>query len=339
MCRGRRVVTGYVWAGALAVIAALIGCGGMGREEIPPAFGPGKSMDAGGVVIEIVNEPGKDREEEGSGGVEPDTADGGIGGPDMGRGGTAGTFNREEQGNDGDWKEYDHGATEDAGGRALPDPAQVYPGEILNKEEAEETGVDGFFTCSAISDQVFSRMYGNSYKEDCTVPREDLRYLRILHYDFSGNIRVGELVCSRSVSRDLLYIFRELYEAEYPIEKVVLIDDYGGDDDLSSQDNNTSCFNYRTVAGSGALSLHGLGVAVDINPLYNPYITWNAQGEAVCAPSNGAAYMDRSMDFPYKIDENDLCCRLFTQAGFTWGGNWEGHRDYMHFSRSSKPET
>lgn len=326
-------MTRCVCAAALAA-AALMGCKGKGREEISSAPGlrAGEMADAGGIVIEIVNEPGKDREEERTGGTDkPDMSGSIAAGPYEADGGAAARFGGSERDAGEDWED-------DAGG-GLPDPGQVYPGEILEKEAVEAAGADGFFTSSAISDQVFSRMYGNSYKADCTVPREDLRYLRILHYDFSGNIRVGELVCNKSVSRDMTDIFRKLYEEEYPIEKVVLIDDYGGDDDLSSQDNNTSCFNYRTVAGSGALSLHGLGVAVDINPLYNPYITWNAQGEAVCAPSNGAAYMDRSADFPYKIDENDLCCRLFTQAGFTWGGNWEGHRDYMHFSRGFKPET
>ena len=218
------------------------------------------------------------------------------------------------------------------------DPALVYPGEILEEKGVRHAGEERFFTISPIDDYIFGRMDGNSYREGCPVAREDLRYLLILHYDLSGNIRVGELVCHKSVSEDMRRIFRELYEARYPIEKVALIDDYGGDDDWSSRDNNTSCFNYRTVAGSNKLSLHGLGVAIDVNPLYNPYITWNEQGEIRCAPRQGAAYMDRSVDFPCKIDEDDLCCRLFTQAGFTWGGAWEGRRDYMHLSRGYRPE-
>lgn len=208
----------------------------------------------------------------------------------------------------------------------------------MEEEDVKLAGEEGFFAINPIDDYIFGRMDGSSYREGCPVAREDLRYLLILHYDFSGNIRVGELVCHKSVSEDMKRIFLELYKAEYPIEKVVLVDDYGGDDDWSSRDNNTSCFNYRTVAGSNKLSLHGLGVAIDVNPLYNPYITWNEQGEIQCAPQQGAAYMDRSLVFPYKIDEDDLCCRLFIQAGFTWGGSWEGCRDYMHFSQGYRPE-
>lgn len=217
-------------------------------------------------------------------------------------------------------------------------PAHVYPGEALDEEEVFAVGVDEFFTMSAVDGSLLSRMYGNSYKSECPVPRTELRYLRLLHWDFYGNIRVGEMVCHQSISEDLMRIFRQLYDAGYPIEKMVLVDDYSADDDLSSADNNTSCFNYRTVSGGSQMSLHARGVAVDVNPLYNPYVTRNAQGEVRCAPSNGIAYIDRTKDFPYKIDENDLCYKLFTEAGFTWGGSWSGNPDYMHFSRTSARE-
>ncbi len=217
----------------------------------------------------------------------------------------------------------------------VPKFSDVSAGSILTGEQIAREGEDSFFRQSKITDSVFSRIYGNSYGEDCTTPREDLRYLRLLHYDFDGNIRVGELICNKSVSDDMLRIFRELYKAEYPVEKVLLVDDYGADDELSSSDNNTSCFNYRTVAGTSALSRHAAGVAIDINPLYNPYVTQEGQK---CSPANGSSYMDRSKDFAYKIDENDLCYRLFTEAGFVWGGEWS-QPDYMHFSRDAQPES
>ena len=43
--------------------------------------------------------------------------------------------------------------------------------------------------------------------------------------------------------------------------------------------------------------------------------------------------MDREQDFPYKIDENDLCCRLFKEHGFSWGGDWNSVKDYQHFEK------
>lgn len=205
-------------------------------------------------------------------------------------------------------------------------------GSCLAPGEVETAGAEHFFCQEAISDEIWRRMDGSSYRPGCPVAVEDLRYLRVLHYDYDGKIRVGELVANKSISDDLLSIFRRLFDARYPIEKMILIDEYGGDDELSSSDNNTSCFNYRMVAGTQKLSRHALGTAIDVNPVNNPYVTTNEEGAVICMPSNGSAYMDRSESFDHKIDEDDLCFRLFSEYGFTWGGSWY-EPDYMHFTR------
>jgi hypothetical protein len=38
-------------------------------------------------------------------------------------------------------------------------------------------------------------------------------------------------------------IFKKLYENNYPIEKIRLVDEYDADDEKSMRDNNSSCFN------------------------------------------------------------------------------------------------
>ena len=231
---------------------------------------------------------------------------------------------------------------EETAGSAAPSysAADFGPGDRVSGEALSQIGTDAFFTQEEISDAVFARMYGNSYKADCIIPRSELRYIRVLYYDFNGDRRVGELVSSRQISQDLVEIFRELYRNRYPIEKIRLVDDYGADDDRSSSDNNTSCFNYRTVAGRSSLSLHARGLAIDINPLYNPYVRYDEDGTALeVMPAGGSDYVDRSRTFSYKIDETDLCYRLFTERGFTWGGSWTSEPDYMHFSRGADPDT
>lgn len=212
-------------------------------------------------------------------------------------------------------------------------------GAILSVSEIQSLGTDTFFYQTSIGEGLYQRMKGRSYKSGCPVALEELRYLRVLHWGYQDEIRVGELVCSQSISEDLLAIFRKLYDAHYPIEKMRLIDDYDGDDDWSSSDNNTSCFNYRNVAGTESLSRHAFGIAIDINPVQNPYVVTDQEGTVTCAPANGSRYADRSQSFPHKIEEGDLCCRLFTEAGFTWGGSWQDGPDYMHFSKGSTPET
>ena len=191
---------------------------------------------------------------------------------------------------------------------------------------------DDAFYAIPIPDEIFAKMQGKSYKDDCTIPRDDLRYIHVLHKNIEGETLEGEMVCSTLIAEDLLEIFRELYEQSYPIEKMRLIDEYDANDELSMTDNNSSCFNYRTISHTNKISKHGLGVAVDINTLYNPY-TKVVDGERIIEPTAGAPYLDRDADFPYKIERGDLCYNLFIAHGFEWGGDWPDRKDYQHFEK------
>ena len=186
------------------------------------------------------------------------------------------------------------------------------------------------FQVSEIDAEIFSRIDGKSYKKDCPLPLSELRYLRLLHKDFNGNTAVGEMICNVEIAAALIDIFQKLYAKNYPIEKIRLIDVYDADDELSMRDNNSSCFNFRYVSHTNRISLHGYGLAVDINPLYNPYIK-TVDGKKIIAPDNSAAYEDRTKDFPHKITADDICVKLFAQHGFGWGGSWDDEKDYQHF--------
>ena len=189
------------------------------------------------------------------------------------------------------------------------------------------------FAAEEISDEVFERMRGKSYPEDCPVELSELRYLRLSYKDIDGNSHEGEMVCNASIADKLVEIFRTLYENDYPIEHMSLVDDYDADDETSMSANNTSCFNFRYISGTKKISKHGEGLAVDINPRYNPYVK-EKDGSIHVEPVSGAAYTDRALEFDYKIDENDLAYKLFTEAGFTWGGSWKSVKDYQHFEYS-----
>ena len=189
------------------------------------------------------------------------------------------------------------------------------------------------FTIDTISDAVFQRMEGKSFKRDCTVKRSELRYLRLSHYDAEGKEHIGELVCNKMIASDLKEIFQELYKRHYPIQRMQLVDDYDADDEQSMRANNTSCFNFRRIAGSTKLSKHSQGLAIDINPLYNPYVKRQANGTLIVQPANATCYADRRKAIPYKIERDDLCYRLFIKHGFKWGGAWTRQQDYQHFER------
>ena len=148
-------------------------------------------------------------------------------------------------------------------------------------------------------------MYGQQVKLDT---------LKVQYVDFQGQQQQGVLICNTKISKDLQEIFAELYRQKYPIERILPISEYDNDDERSMRANNTSCYCYHVVEGSSKLSKHAQGMAIDINPLYNPCV-------------------NRSKSFKYKITSQDLCYRLIVQHGFRWGGNWRSLKDYQHFEK------
>lgn len=201
---------------------------------------------------------------------------------------------------------------------------------ILDINEVEDTAMDTYFYYEEISENIFNRIKGISYGEDCTVPLDDLRYVRVLHYGFDEKTHIGELIVNKAIVKDIVEIFKELYEAKYPIERMVLVDEYNADDNTSMAANNTSSFNYRPVPGASHLSKHALGLAIDINPLYNPYVQFN-DDKTIILPVEGTKYADRNRNNPYYIKENDVLFKAFTKRGFNWGGFWKTEPDYQHF--------
>lgn len=207
-------------------------------------------------------------------------------------------------------------------------------GDLAISGMVSEELTDRLFYSTKINEDIFSKINGISYTKNDYVDIEDLCYLKMLYYGIDGNTYVGEMIVNQKIADTVLEIFQTLYENQYPIERMVLVDNYQANDESSMSDNNTSSFNYRPIAGSSKLSKHSYGLAIDINPKYNPCVKTAADGSTLCQPANGADYIDRSKDFTYKIDTNDLAYQLFTAAGFIWGGNWNSLKDYQHFEMS-----
>ncbi len=233
-----------------------------------------------------------------------------------------------------------HDSTSDAAGSDsvgnVDDTAKpVKESDTMEQHPERITYEEGFYY-EPLTDEVKERITGISYPENgCTVPYEDLNYVGLKYIDFKGQEQTGELICNKAIAQDMVEIFHELYRNEYRLESVHLIDEYDGDDTASMVENNTSCFNYRVVDGTASLSKHAYGLAIDVNPYYNPYVVFgrNSDGSDYISPPGSEIYADRSQSFAYKIDENDLCYRLFTEHGFTWGGNWNSTKDYQHFQK------
>jgi hypothetical protein len=126
-------------------------------------------------------------------------------------------------------------------------------------------------------------------------------------------------------------VFRALFEARFPIRRMRPAYEYGGSDDASMADDNTSAFNCRAVTGGTGFSEHSYGHAIDINTVENPYI----YGERVLPPA-GAPYVDRSDERPGMILADGPVVAAFTALGWGWGGSWQRVKDYQHFSRTGR---
>ena len=182
------------------------------------------------------------------------------------------------------------------------------------------------FQWSEVPGEIEERMLGASLPEEEREALTSLAYVQVTYWDYEGRTQSGELVVHRDLAQEVADIFEELYEEGFPIASVRLIDEYGGQDELSMEANNTSAFCYRKIAGSSRLSNHALGRAIDINPLYNPAV---AAGSI--QPAVGAPYANDRDASPYCIAEGDLCHEVMTRHGFSWGGAWRSKKDYQHF--------
>jgi hypothetical protein len=154
-----------------------------------------------------------------------------------------------------------------------------------------------------------------------------LRTVRLSHWRFDGRAQLGRLVVHRRVVRDVVAVFRRLYAVRFPIRRMVPVSRFRGSDDASMAADNTSGFNCRFVSGTSRWSMHAYGLAVDVNPVENPYVS----GARVRPPA-GRLYLDRARARPGMAVEGGALVRAFAAVGWRWGGHWRGSADYQHFS-------
>ena len=216
-------------------------------------------------------------------------------------------------------------------------------GAIVEKATIDAQNLDVYFTSSELTEAQKEAMNGKSYIENPDISYDDLRYIKVLHYNFRHQIQVGELVVNQAIAEDCRQIFMELFQEEYEINSMYLIDRYyekdqvrnGEQVDISSiNDDNTSAFHYRKIAGTEVLSNHAYGMAIDINPLENPYVKEADLQQTVASPyKDYNSYKDRTAQRAHMISKDDACYRIFKAYGFQWGGEWNGNKDYQHFEK------
>ncbi len=171
-----------------------------------------------------------------------------------------------------------------------------------------------------------------SWHLGCPVALDDLRVLTVDHWGFDRTVHVGRLVVHRDHAVALVGVFRELFAQRFAIERMEPVDAYGSDDHRSMAANNTSAFNCREVAGRpGVWSQHAYGLAIDLNPVQNPYVD-----RGWVSPPAGRAFANRTRRVPGLVIDDGPVVRAFAHAGWRWGGHWRMPRDYQHFSANGR---
>ena len=205
-----------------------------------------------------------------------------------------------------------------------PQQAQVE----VNEPAAQEVFAQSF-EYYPIDKEIENRIKGISWKQNNNVELEDLSYVKVTYWGFDEKPHIGELIVNKDIGQEVTEIFGELFAAKFPIEKIKLIDEYDAVDSKSMEDNNTSAFCYREVEGKpGTLSKHSYGIAIDINPVQNPYVY-----KEKISPEAGKDYVDRSKVSKGMIVKDDVVYKAFTSRGWTWGGDWKYEKDYQHFQK------
>lgn len=206
-----------------------------------------------------------------------------------------------------------------------PEPIEAGPGPTDAGPGPTDPGLPAW---QASTSAVTAERLGDSWRQGCPVGPDDLRLVTLRHVGFDGGAHTGEIIVHEDLARAVRDVFRDLYEARFPIRRMRTIEVYDGDDDASMADDNTSGFNCRPVAGGTRWSRHAYGRAIDVNPLENPYAK-----DGTVLPPAGRQFLDRSRDHQGMIHARDEVVDAFARRGFGWGGNFVTLVDYQHFHR------
>ncbi len=188
-------------------------------------------------------------------------------------------------------------------------------------------------TIEAIDPAMRAEMIGKSWHPGCPVPIRDLRLLTMNYWGFDGAEHHGQMIVNATVAGLTLGVFHKIFDARFPIKDMELADVYLANDNRLLMSDVTSAFNCRPVIGTTDVwSQHAYGLAVDINPLQNPYV--RSDGTVLRKPAQ--RYTDRSLHAPGMIHPGDVVTRAFAEIGWGWGGNWTSIKDYQHFSANGR---
>jgi hypothetical protein len=217
----------------------------------------------------------------------------------------------------------------DGHGEVQPTPGELVDRQLETIDYLDPPQSDEFqSTVEPIPAEVLAR---SSWTEECPVTLDELRYLTMSHHGFDGEIHTGEMIVNAAVAEDVVRVFRQMFEAGFPIEQMSVTRLEEVDDHPTGDFNGTGSFVCRPAVGSENWSMHAYGLAIDVNPFHNPYLKAD-----LVIPELASAYTDREDVRAGMIFAGDVVVEAFADIGWTWGGDWNTLKDWMHFSTTGR---
>ena len=191
---------------------------------------------------------------------------------------------------------------------------------------------DPLFEVRTISDAQRAKMIDVTWRKGCPVGIDRLREVHVTYRNPSGQSAQGILIVHEAVAEETKTIFKKLFEHAFVFHEIQPASAHAGYDNHLMETNTTSAFNCRRVTGGKSFSKHSYGKAIDINPLWNPYV----KGKKVLPPAGTPfAKNRRKLKQGGILHPKSLPVQLFKQAGWTWGGDWKSLKDYQHVEKKS----
>ena len=219
----------------------------------------------------------------------------------------------------------------DGFGRVLPTPPSLrvrrYPTvDVLPPPRG------GRFVASVgpVTPQIRRRM-GQTWSPACPVRLTGLRYLTVSFRGFDGAAHTGELVVAASEAAGVVGVFRALFRAGYPIEEMRLPTTADLHAPPTGDGNNTAGLVCRATTGDATWSAHAYGLAIDLNPFQNPYLSGG-----LVLPERAGSYLDRGWRRPGMLYADSIAVRAFAEIGWAWGGEFRTLKDYQHFTATGR---
>jgi len=152
-----------------------------------------------------------------------------------------------------------------------------------------------------------------------------LQLVNVKYYSTDGKIHQGQLLTNKKLTQDLKQLFDYFLVERFPIAQAIPIVKFNWDDNLSMAANNTYSFCYRNVS----YSKHATGMAIDINPFFNP-LRWKKGYEQRANKPNGATYNTK---VPGTFYSSHPAILKIKQLGFRWGHSFTRNYDDHHFEK------